>query len=73
MDRQIVRDVVASIAVNHPRPVVDDDRLVEDLALDSMAKLELAAALEVRLDRPVTDAIVMKARTVADLADALAA
>jgi len=73
MDRQIVRDVVTSLVKDHPDPVVDGDRLVEDLHLDSMAKLELAVALEERLGHPVADAVVMKAKTVADLSDALAA
>lgn len=73
MDRQTIRDVIASLAVKHTGPVGDGDRLTEDLQLDSMAKLELAAALEDRLDRPVPDAIVMKAKTVADVADALVA
>jgi acyl carrier protein len=67
----VIRASVAGISPRRPAAVAGTDRLAEDLAIDSMARLELVVLLEDRLGHPVADAVVMKAHTVADLVGAL--
>lgn len=63
----LIRQSVLRIATTHTGDVSPEDRLAEDLHLDSMARIELAVLLEEQLGRPVADSVVMKAKTVADL------
>jgi acyl carrier protein len=62
-----LRDTVARIAGRPVESVNDGSRLAEDLGIRSLQRLELAVSLETRLGVTLSDARVMKARTVADL------
>jgi acyl carrier protein len=59
-------------ATKRPRDTIGGaTRLAEDLGLRSLKRVELAVALEDKLGQKVTDAVVMKAKTVNDLFAAL--
>jgi acyl carrier protein len=62
-----LRATVARIAHLPVERVSDASRLSEDLGIRSLDRLELAVSLETRLGVKLSDASVMKARTVADL------
>lgn len=64
---EAVRESVGRLTRRPGGEIRDEQRLSEDLNLRSLARVELAVLLEERLHRPVKDAIVQRARTVADL------
>jgi long-chain acyl-CoA synthetase len=60
-------DLVAEIAGERPENAGDEARLGEDFHLDSLARVQLAAALEERLAGAPTEGAVDEARTPGDL------
>ncbi len=46
---------------------------IDELSIDSMAKLDLISELEVRADTALSEGMIQGLRTLGDLADALAA
>ncbi|HVV83922.1 MAG TPA: acyl carrier protein [Kofleriaceae bacterium] len=70
---EIIRATIAGASRQPLERVQDGARLTEDLGLRSLARVELAVALEDRLATPVTDELVMRASTVGDLERALGA
>lgn len=67
----VVKAAVAQIAKRPPAAIREEQRLAEDLGLRSLVRVELAVLLEDKLGQPVSDATVMRARTVGDLVAAL--
>ncbi|MGA8729537.1 MAG: AMP-binding protein, partial [Terracidiphilus sp.] len=59
--------LIASISGETPHGVGDELRLSEDLHLDSLGRVQLAAALEERLGVPPPDGAVDRAQTLGDL------
>ncbi len=62
-----IRDIVARVSKRPLSEIAPKSRLTEDLGIRSLQRVELAIMLEQKLGREVPDALVMVAKTVADL------
>ena len=68
MSRQdVLRGVVADKSKRPAASINTATRLAEDLGLRSLQRIELAVLLEQKLGMPVSDDVVMTAKTIGDL------
>ena len=70
---EVVRDVAQRLLDVEPARVQEDTTFVDDLAVDSLALVEYAMALEDELHVRLSEDELAEARTVGDLLDLLVA